>query len=145
MHYLWKSGVISWFVYSRSCIGQKQIFKVSEFGIRGLIMRHLSRKELQWKIIKFQTEKQCYLTNQTKFLKLPMSINIFFVYIFKIFFLYFLCSGSLVQMNLYAMHRNTEHWGDPEVFRWIIDLSPHRSRLSWNFAGSFFKIILTVL
>ncbi|XP_023340901.1 methyl farnesoate epoxidase [Eurytemora carolleeae] len=30
---------------------------------------------------------------------------------------YTLPKGSLVQMNLYAMHRNIEHWGDPEVFR----------------------------
>ena len=26
--------------------------------------------------------------------------------------------GSLVQMNLYSMHRNQEHWKDPQVFRY---------------------------
>merc|ERR1719167_366706 len=30
---------------------------------------------------------------------------------------YMLKKGSLVQMNLYAMHRHKDHWGDPDNFR----------------------------
>ena len=25
--------------------------------------------------------------------------------------------GGLVQMNLYSLHRNKDHWGDPHTFR----------------------------
>jgi hypothetical protein len=25
--------------------------------------------------------------------------------------------GGLVQVNLYSLHRNAQHWGDPDSFR----------------------------
>jgi hypothetical protein len=39
--------------------------------------------------------------------------------------------GGLVQVNLYSLHRNAQHWGDPDNFRFKTQNSAVRRVYIW--------------